>query len=335
MKTNPALPALLCTAALTAGCFKEASYDTTYVLKPLVQTMSVDTPEPLEGVVAYAYPVDTTLWGIRSYEDALYGIITLKEDPTQRMTSPSAVAEPYDYTYVPDTDDAEEYTATGWLQMPIGDPLQMIVAVDTADRLYAYTEQASLLNLPRLFVSLVFKPWKEGNSWKDGNWSFYNEFYEPATELKTYISPKLQAEQEGETTDPSSSAFKAYAYVADTTLWYIASYDDALAGVITMKEDPAQTRTSPNFQAYREDSGLYGMTVTATPLMVVAVDRLNRIYAYSKQEPDLAGEEPVWDLVFRPWRTERISVEEGWRYVDERYESAETATASATEREPR
>lgn len=332
MKTIRAIRLLLGTAALLPGCSKDPSYDTNYILKPLVQTMSVDTPEPLEGVVAYTYPVDTTLWGIRSYEDALLGIITHKEDPAQQMTSPAAVAEPYDHT-VEETPETEPFASTGWLQMPIGAPIQMIVAVDTANRLYAYTVQESLLNLPRLYVSLVFKPWKEGNSWKEGNWSFYNEFYEPPTVLKTYLSPKLQAEEGGEETDPAASAFKAYAYVADTTEWYIASYDDALAGKITMKEDASQTRTTPNFQAYREDSGLYGMSVTATPLMVVAVDRTNRIYAYSKQVPDLTGAEPQWNVVFRPWRTERITVEEGWRYVDERYGNEEEETPpSATEK---
>ncbi len=34
------------------------------------------------------------------------------------------------------------------------------------------------VNLPNLYVSLIFKPWK-GFSYKEGNWSFYNEFYAP------------------------------------------------------------------------------------------------------------------------------------------------------------
>ena len=322
MRTNPGTLTLLLAAVLLAGCFKDASYDTTYVLKPLVQPMSVDPVEPLEGVKAYAYPVDTLSWGIASYEDAAAGIVTSKEDPGQRMTAPAAVAEPY----------ASIEGTVGWLQMPIGAPRQMIVAVDPVSRIYGYTVQDQLLNLPELFVAVVFKPWKEAFSWKEGNWSFYNEFYEPPTVLAAYVSPKVQAAEGDEPADPSASSIKAYAYAADTTQRYVASYDDALAGKITLKEDPAQTRTSPNFQAYRESSGLYGMSVTATPLMVVVVDRTNRLYAYSKQEPDLTGESPTWPVVFRPWRGAWITVEEGWRIVDERHAPGAETEIQTTDR---
>lgn len=305
---------ILLAAALLTGCFKDNSYETTYVLKPLVQPASVDPTQPLEGVQAYTYAVDTLLWGIESYEDALEGIITLKGDPSQRMTAPAAVATPY----------TEVEDAVGWLQMPIGEPFQMIVAVDPASRLYAYTTQPQILNLPTLYVSLVFKPWKEGFSYKDGNWSFYNDFYVPPVVLKTFISPKLQAAEGGPESDPTSSQIKAYAYAADTTQWYIASYEDARDGKITMKGDPTQTRNQPNFQAYREDSGLYGMEVTDTPLMVVVVDRTDRLYAYSKQEVDLSGPEVTFPVLFRLWQKQWIAVENGWRVVDDEYRPEET-----------
>lgn len=305
---------LLAAAALLTGCFKDTSYDTNYVLKPLVQPASVDPVQPLEGVQAYTYAVDTLVWGIASYQDALAGVITMKDDPSQRMTTPAAVATPY---------EGIEGTV-GWLQMPVGDPLQMIVAVDPASRIYGYTVQPQILNLPELYVSLIFKPWKEGFSWKEGNWSFYNEFYVPPVVLKTYISPKLQQAEDGPQTDPTSSQIMAYAYAADTTQWYIASYEDARDYRITMKEDPDQTRTQPNFQAYRENSGLYGMEVTSTPLMVVVVDRTNRLYAYSKQEVDLSGPEQTFPVVFRLWSTAWITVENGWRVVNDAHRPEET-----------
>ncbi|WP_418982332.1 hypothetical protein [Alistipes sp.] len=305
MKTR--ILALLGCAALLAGCFKDTSYDTTYVLKPLVQPNSVDPVQPLEGVQAYTYAVDTLLWGISSYEDALAGVITLKGDPSQQMTTPAAVAVPY---------DAIE-GAVGWLQMPVGEPFQMIVAVDPASRIYGYTVQPQILNLPELFVSLVFKPWKEGFSYKDGNWSFYNDFYVPPVTLKTYIAPKLQQTEGGPESDPVSSQVKAYAYAADTTQWYIASYEDARDFRITLKDDPKQTRTQPNFRAYHEDSGLYGMDVTSTPLMVVVVDLENQLYAYSKQEVELSGPEVTFPVVFRLWSKEWITVENGWRVVND------------------
>jgi len=68
------------------------------------------------------------------------------------------------------------------------------------------------------------------------------------------------------------------------------------------------------------------MTVTTTPLLVVVVDRSNRLYAYSKQDPDLLGASPTYPVVFRLWRDTWISVEEGWRIVNENFRPENTVT---------
>lgn len=320
---------LVVSAALSfVSCLKEGKYDTTYILRPQVQTQSVDTAEPLAGVVAYAYDVDTLDWGVASYADAAAGIITRKDDPTQQLTEPAVRAVPYDGTAgtpeLPDGSDEDSATGTPtadvstWLQMPFGRSARMVVAVDPANRLYGYTMQRPQPNLPRLYVSVVFQTWKEGKAYKSGTWSFYNEFYTPPVVLKAYYRPALQTEEGGEETAfTSSSQIKAYAYVADTTEWRIASYADAAAGVITRKES-TETRDKPNFTAYFErGSGLWGMEVTDTPLMAVVVDVANRIYAYTKFVPDLAGPSPTWPVVFRTWRPEAQYKDDGWQVVNE------------------
>lgn len=312
-------------ALLLVSCLKEGKFETAYILKPSVQYQSVDSAEPLAGVIAYAYEVDTLDWGIASYDDAAAGIITRKDDPSQRLTEPADIAVPYDGTVGPEGGEGteaggeESVDSSSWLQMPLGRVPRMIVIVDPATRLYGYTMQQPLLNLPKLYVSVVFLPWKEGYAYKNGAWSFYNDFYTPPTVLKAYYRPTWQAEEGDEESAFTSSQVKAYAYVADTTDWYIASYDDAVVGKITRK-DGSEERTTPNFQAYYEsDSGTYGMEVTATPLMAVVVDRLNRIYAYTKFVPDLEGPSPTWPLVFRPWRTEWRYKENDWCMVDDRH----------------
>lgn len=312
---------ILSALSLTA-CIKEGRYDTTYILRPQVQTQSVGTSEPLAGVVAYAYGVDTLDWGIASYADAVAGIITRKDDPTQQLTEPAVRAVPYDGTVgIPESSDGEQAPTVDvatWLQMPFGRSACMVVAVDPSARLYGYTMQRPQPNLPRLYVSVTFQTWKEGTSYKNGTWSFYNEFYTPPIVLKAYYRPTLQAEEGGEETAfASSRQIKAYAYVADTTEWRIASYADAAAGVITRK-DGSESRSTPNFTAYYEGgSGLWGMEVTDTPLMAVVVDQANRIYAYTKFVPDLAGDSPTWPVVFRPWRPEQRYDENGWQLVNE------------------
>lgn len=298
---------LFTAVVLFAGCFKEVSYRTDYVLKPLVQENSGDVAQLLpEGKAqAFAHAADTVFWEVASYEDALAGIITRRDNPTEKQTVPLVTAEPY-----------QQEGIAGWLSMRIDKPSVMVVAVDTEHRIYGYTQQEIAENFPKLYVSVVFKPWKEGTEYKDGNWIFRNQFYVPPTYLDCYIAPSVQAEEGGETTEPSK--LKAYAYAVDTTAWRIASYVDAAACVITSKNDPSQTRSNPNFTASKEESGDYGMEVSSSTLMVVVVDQTNEVYAYSKQEVDLDGEPVTFPIVFRTWRPEYLYVEEGWRVVNEK-----------------
>ena len=300
---------LLCGVVLwAAGCFKDTSVKTNYVLKPLSQTLSTDPYEALEGVKAYAFDADTTLYTVASYEDALNGVISLKSDLSSKLSEPTAVSEPY-----------EQEGATGWVHMSLSAPTQMVVAVDTQHRLYAYTQQELEVNLPNLYVVLPFKVWKEGNSYKDGNWSFYNEYYTPPVYRDCYVDAKVQLTEEGETT--SISKMEVYAYAADTTAWFIASYDDAVSGKITSKADTTETRTIPSFQAYADgETGLYKMSVSAENLMVVVADRSDQLYAYTQQTVDLAETDPLSfpSLVFRPWNGIGVDKTDtnGWTVVN-------------------
>ena len=188
MKAKRILP-LLAAAALLAGCFKDVSYKTNYVLKPLAQAQTVDPVEPFEGLKAYAFDADTAFYTVASYEDALNGVIARKDDLSDRIASPVAAAEPC----------VREGTV-GWVQMPLSAETQMVVAVDPVNRVYAYTQQELDVNLPNLYVSLIFKPWK-GFSYKEGNWSFYNEFYAPPVYLDCLIDPSVQLAEGGETSE--------------------------------------------------------------------------------------------------------------------------------------
>lgn len=294
-------------AALLTGCFKDVSYKTTYVLKPLMQRVSGDLLEPVEGASAYAFDADTAAWFVASYDDALSGVISLRSDPAQKRSDPTAVAEP-------------DETFEGRLRMKLGLRSQMVVAVDPVNRLYAYTQQKNAANLPYTYVTLLFRPYRQGTTYRDGNWIFGNDFYTPPVYLDCYLAPRLQEEEGGAAVDfpASTSAVKAYAFAADTTLWYIASYQDAADGIITSKLDKTQQRDAPNFTAFVEDDMLR-MTVSDPTLMVVVVDRNSLMYAYSKQTVDLGGASPTFSVVFRPWMKRYLYVDEGWRVVDDTY----------------
>ena len=311
MKAKRILP-LLAAAALLAGCFKDVSYKTNYVLKPLAQAQTVDPVEPFEGLKAYSFDADTALYTVSSYEDALNGVISLKGRPSERITTPVSTSAPY-----------EREGTTGWVSLELRSPTQMVVAVDPVHRLYAYTQQEVEVNLPNLYVALTFRTWKEGNSYKDGNWSYYNEFYAPPVYRDCYVDAKAQLSEGAAET--AISKMEVYAYAADTTAWYIASYDDAVSGRITSKADTTDTRTIPSFRGYADSgTGLYKMSVSAGSLMVVVADRSDRMYAYTQQTVDLTQTDALTfpALVFRPWRGlwHDATDTNGWLVVNPTYD---------------
>lgn len=344
--------ALLGATLLLGGCFKKSSFETTYVLKPQVQPLSGDPTEGVTGALVYAFDADTSRYEVASYDDALKGVLTSRTNPSERITTPSAVGTPYGGTATASsTASATAGTATAgadlagadpagatrasdatesWLTMTLTHPTQVIVAVDPARRLYAVTQQAISETLSELYVTVVFKPWKEGTRYKDGKWMFYNDFYTPPTMLDCYVDARVEASEGSEPEAPTT--VKVYAYAVDTTSWYVASYDDAVAGTITSKSDATQRRTNPNFQGYEESTtGLYRMTVSATPIMMVVVDRTNRMYAYTERRPDLTGPSPTYGVVFRPWQGVWIDVdaENDWVVVNPSHAPA-TGTAAST-----
>jgi len=296
--------ALLLVVLGAAACFKEVAFRTVYVIKPLCQaTSDVQNPSVVPDAVAYAFDADTAAWTVASYDDALAGIITSRSDPDEKIAAPYASSSPY----------GDE----GWIRLSLDREWQMIVVVDPADKLYACTRQQIGENLGQLTVSAVFQPWKPGKSYKSGNWLFFNDFYVEPLRLDCFVDAKSQASDEAEPLPLESP--KIYAYAADTAAWRIASYDDALAGIISSKSSD-RTRTSPDFPAYGvPDSDLFSFEATASPLMAVVVDRADRIYAYTKAEIDLAGESPVFSLLFRPWTKQWIAEQAGWVFVDERH----------------
>ena len=297
---------------LASGCFKDTSIRTNYILKPLSQALSTDPYTPFEGLKAYSFDADTALYTVSSYEDALNGVISLKGRPSERITTPVSTSAPY-----------EREGTTGWVSLELRSPTQMVVAVDPVHRLYAYTQQEVEVNLPNLYVALTFRTWKEGNSYKDGNWSYYNEFYAPPVYRDCYVDAKAQLSEGAAET--AISKMEVYAYAANTTAWYIASYDDAVSGRITSKADTTDTRTIPSFRGYADSgTGLYKMSVSAGSLMVVVADRSDRMYAYTQQTVDLTQTDALTfpALVFRPWRGlwHDATDTNGWLVVNPTYD---------------
>ncbi len=184
-----------CAALSCWGCSKRVAYDTLYVLRPYVQDSTGFEMRSLPGVRAYAFQADTTQWCVASYDEALAGTISMRYAPDTKRSDPVAVATAYPAS---DTIPA----SVNWVQMRIQLSSALIVAVDTEHKLYAYRQQEFHENLSPYILSVAFRPWKEGTSYRDGDWWMFNDFYVPEPE-----EPDTPEEPEtpGEPVDPGDS----------------------------------------------------------------------------------------------------------------------------------
>ncbi len=180
--------------SLTA-CFLETSYQTTYIIRPYSQQESGDDNSPLEGVLVYAFEGSSDDWVVDSYLDALTGVLTSTVTDERRVAF--AWGEPYDgsETYISMTLDREE---------------TIIVVVDPASEIYAYTDYTVPYNFSEVFVDLVFYRWKSVN-YTSSKWTFVvpeveeeesdeNEEGEQSDDGETTTDDGETTTDEGETT---------------------------------------------------------------------------------------------------------------------------------------
>lgn len=159
-------------AIALCGCMKEVSFRTTFILNPYVEVESGAEKLPLDGVLLYAFKADTTEWRVNSYDDAAFGLITNKESGEQKGAAAVGTQLP--------TSFAENFT----VEMSTDFEQAMIVAVDTENRCYAYTNYKVGVNLPQTYMTLLFRPWKNTANFKDGKWMMMPTIVTPEEEAK-------------------------------------------------------------------------------------------------------------------------------------------------------
>ncbi len=167
----------ICIAIFGASCsvdsfgYKSVEYDTNLALIPMEQTTDAAEYTPLDGVVAYAYAADTTDYRVASYVDASKGIVSNKANGS--IIEPIAVAAPYSGT--------ESLMSAIQMQLS-GHEFVMLVVADTKNEDYAYCNYEVGVNLPNTYITMTFRPWKEG--------SYTQSFWQYVVPEATIIEPE-------------------------------------------------------------------------------------------------------------------------------------------------
>lgn len=289
---------------LATSCQKDVSYQTSVVVKAWAQESSGGEQHRLDDVVVYGFAADTTLYSVTDYEEALAGVMRRKSDPTQsieaRLKGSEAMLEGHGMVQV----------------MPAHDYSSLILlVVDTENRLFGYTQLALVENLPYMYISVQFQPWKESAHYKNGQWWMYNSYY--VANMSCTVRPKVQMTQEGEVTYLKSSRLFAYP-LSEPEKWLPKDWSDAEVGRLTHTETGEIADPAYSFSA--DNQGAVTAKFPPRDYLVMVVNSTEKCYALralSEEEIRAEAEStaevrgfsvtfPLWDLQ-PPYHTE-----DGW-----------------------
>lgn len=289
---------------LATSCQKDVSYQTSVVVKAWAQESSGGEQHRLDNVVVYGFAADTTLYEVTNYDEALAGVMRRKSDPSQTMEAQLKGSEATLEGHGPvQVMPAHEYRSL------------VLLVVDTENRLFGYTQLAMVENLPYMYISVQFQPWKESAYYKNGQWWMYNSYYVP--NLSCTVRPKVQYVEDGEVTNLKSSRLFAYR-LEEPEMWLPKDWADAEVGRLTHTTEGRVA--DPIYSFASDNQGALTAKLQPEEYLVMVVNSAERCYALRllteeeiRAEAESTAEVrgfsvtfPLWDLQ-PPHKTE-----DGW-----------------------
>lgn len=158
--------------AITAvACFKDEKQGTLMRIAVYSQEKEDSDIVPATDLESYAFWVKKgSKWKVSSWEDALAKRVTNTDRPAEQLTEPDEIG---------DFDPEAEYQVT----LELWAESTFIVVVDKANRLYAYRQYDTPINLPELPIQLHMYAWRKSGT--ANGWDMINPFYEEASESAT------------------------------------------------------------------------------------------------------------------------------------------------------
>ncbi|MFI3324262.1 MAG: hypothetical protein SNI45_06670 [Rikenellaceae bacterium] len=285
---------ILFVAVGLASCFNSTEFDTDCIISPVTQVASGEDYIDLEGVVCYAFEGTTDDWEILSYEDALAGIATsVSGDQT---LSPYVVASSY-------------AGSLSQLSIYLDREYSLVVAVDPSSEIYTYIDYEVPHNLYELYVTLIFLPWKVAN-YTTSSWTYV---VPPFETLHMLINVTDQASSDDEETTAKSSV-KLYAFSGTTSDWSVASYEDAVAGVITSTSTTEQQSAVVEGTAVAGVDGEFEMTLDEGSYILVAADTEAEVYGYASYTVTAKVRTDTDEVDFCSWQSASYT-SNGWSFI--------------------
>lgn len=158
-------------AIVSVACFKEEKQGTLMRIAVYSQETEDSDIVPATDLESYAFWVKKgSKWKVSSWEDALAKRVTNTDRPAEQLTEPDEIG---------DFDPEAEYQVT----LELWAESTFIVVVDKANRLYAYRQYDTPINLPELPIQLHMYAWRKSGT--ANGWDMINPFYGEESESAT------------------------------------------------------------------------------------------------------------------------------------------------------
>lgn len=304
--------------ALLALSCQKVEVDSVYTVRVFIQERQSGERIPAEDVKVYAFAADTTLWAVASIEDARQGIITSRENPGEKLDNPET-AEQYLDTVEGETVFNGKYRfATPFTQQN----MMLVVAHGTQD-IFAYGNAQLQYNLDRMEVTLVLELYRtDTEPYTQGLWRIYNMGTEvPVKCAYTVTSKQQRAEGSLGSTVPAVALNTARLHVfylseedGTATDWRVASYNDAVNGVLTSRSNASDTRQAADVETEYIDNKAT-VTITQSNTVLLVYDTVQPMYAYAAANMVNNPETQNDEVTFKPYAPGTTESPEGERWT--------------------
>ena len=287
---------LILSIVLSLFACEKVDFDSDYTITSYTESVQNGVKVAREGVLLHSFYADTSLWEIKSYTDAVAGRLTGKNAKLGETKLADA-------TLHSDVNGVAVFRS-------LNQEGVVMIACDEASKRYAWRVSEVFKGLDKVSVSLTFKLWDRNNLDFQGRWVLVDDFVSERPR-KYEVNAFTESTKGGDRL--ATAGISMHVFYADTLLWEVKNYADAVSGTISKRDGSGETM-SADVSVLSDTEGLGILYIAKTPAIIVSSDSDKRYGWISLAEENKWRETAV---TYQLWRREAKYLQDGWLMVDE------------------
>ncbi len=275
---------------------EKVDFDCNYTITNYTESRDGGEKVLQSGIILHSFYADTSLWEVKSYADAVEGKLTGKKGKLGE-------------TKLADITLRSGSNGEGTFLSLDKENVIMIACEETTKR-YAWRVSEVYKGLERVRIPLIFQLWERSNLYAQGRWLMVDEFADERPQ--EYKVNCFTESTKGGTKTPVAGV-ETHVFYADSLLWEVKSYADAVAGKLTKRDGSGETMVADI--SFLSDTEGIGITyLDKVPAIFVASDSDSR-YGWIFTDKENRWKNTA--VVFQTWRRDAKYTNDDWTMLDE------------------